>query len=113
MRERGLVFKFTARTCAEAADVGEDDGVGLAAGHARAHLAAAEGRVEHIRVHRLLPHIDALRPALVPAQLRLRAKRYKPLKLSHMRVRAPTLAGTHCSQTASVLQKRRQFLTRS
>ena len=60
------------RTGTESADICENDRVRLAAGHARAHLIAAEGRVEDVGVHCLLPHVYPLRPALVPAQLRLR-----------------------------------------
>lgn len=62
------------RTRAQAADVGQDDGVGAAAGHACAHVRAAEQRVEHIRVHGLLPHVDALAAAPVARQLRLQPR---------------------------------------
>lgn len=59
------------RTGTKAANICQDDGVRLAAGHASAHLIAAEGRVENVSVHSLLPHVYPLRPTLVPAQLSL------------------------------------------
>ena len=80
-----------AGTCAQAAHVGEDDGVGAAARHARAHGLAAEARVEHVGVHRLLPDVDPLRPALVAAQLRLREGVGQP----HLMLMSPS--GVHCS----------------
>jgi hypothetical protein len=59
-------------TSPESPDIGEDDRVGLPARHARTHLLRAERRIEHVCVHSLLPDVDALRPAVIPAELRLR-----------------------------------------
>ena len=62
------------RTCAQPAHVCEDDGVGLPARHARPHGLRAEGRAEHVCVHRLLPDVYPLWPAVIPAQLILQGK---------------------------------------
>lgn len=62
-------------TRAQAADVHQDGAVRAAAGHALPHRLAAVARVELLRVHAPLPHVQAAGRAPIPQQLILRTKK--------------------------------------
>ena len=69
-----LNYKTSLDTCAQAADVGEYDSIGVAAGDARAPGIAAEAWVEPHGVHRPLPHVQPLLFDAVGAQDVLQVK---------------------------------------